>query len=283
MGLCLKFNKIYVEISDICGLECRFCPITKGKRGIMPLGLFSKIAFECAKFTKLITFHILGDPLKIKNLNEYLLIAKKYNLKVEITTSGIYLNEFDFLLQEPIKQVNFSLDAIMEIESNIFREMALGRIFEFCKYKDSQNCDIFINLRIQNRKNPNHFELKKILKKAFQLNALEANTRIGKKIIITLKEPFLWSLNDVDSSNCGFCYGLLSHFGILSNGNVVPCCIDAEGEMILGSLKSQSLEEILNGNRAFRIRNGFKNHMIIEQKCLKCDYRKRFSKNIITK
>lgn len=279
----MRFDKIYVELSDICGLKCQFCPSTKGVRGIMPLDLFSKIALECAKFTKLITFHILGDPLKIKNLKEYLLVAKKYNLKVEITTSGIYVDEFDFLLESPIKQINFSLDAIMEVESKVFRDIAFNKIFEFCRYKDSSNNDIFINLRIQNRIDSKTLELKDILKQEFDLVDLNSNVRVGKKTIIVFRNPFLWNSNDnkSDTNNTGFCYGLISHFGILSNGDVVPCCIDAGGDIVLGNLKSQSLNDILYGNRALDMRNGFKNKVIIEQKCLRCDYRRRFNNNII--
>lgn len=250
----------------------------------MSLSLFSKIALDCAKFTKLIALHILGDPLKIKNLKDYLLIAKKCNLKVEITTSGIYLDEFDFLLESPIKQVNFSLDAIMEIESRESRDIAFNKIFKFCRYKDSINSDIFINLRIQNRTAPKTLELKNILKQEFGLPHLRSNIRVGKKIIITFREPFLWNLdNDKIASNKGFCYGLISHFGILSNGSVVPCCIDADGDIILGNLKSQSLDDILYGDRALSIRNGFKNKVIIEQKCLKCNYREQFNNNIVIK
>lgn len=276
----MKFNKIYIELSDICGLECSFCPIIKGVRGVMNLELFDKIASECKQYTKLITFHILGDPLKLKNIKEYLKIAHKFNLSVEITTSGVYLDNFDFLLNTPIKQVNISLDAIMEIKSKPLRDNAFKKVFDFCKYKDSSNSNVFLNLRIQNRINSKTVELKNILKQEFNLLDLKENTRIGKKIIIVFREPFLWNIDvekDFTINNKGFCYGLISHFGILSNGDVVPCCIDASGDIILGNLKTQSLKEILYSNRVKNIINGFKNGLIIEKKCLNCNYRIKFN------
>ena len=274
----MKFKKIYIELSDICGLDCSFCPSIKGRRGVMSLELFSKIALECSKYTKLIALHILGDPLKIKNLKDYLMIAHKLNISVEITTSGVYLDDFDFLRKSPIKQVNISLDAIMELQSQSFKKRALNRVFEFCRYKDSSNSDIFVNLRIQNRKSPQTAELKSVLKQEFNLLELDSNTRVGKKIIIVFRESFLWHTNKSDIvANTGFCYGLISHFGILSNGDVVPCCIDANGDIVLGNLNKDSLKNILYSSRVQRIINGFKNGIVVEKKCINCNYRMQFN------
>ncbi len=280
----MKFNKIYIELSDVCGLECSFCPTVKGKRGIMNLELFYKIVSECRKYTNLIAFHILGDPLKLKNIKDYLLIADTFNIGVEITTSGVYLNDFDLLLYSPIKQVNISLDAIMEIKSKAFRDERLNKIFEFCRYKDSSSSNIFINLRIQNRNNDKSMELKEILKKEFNLLSLDSNTRVGRKIIIVFRDVFVWNTNENNTINTnGFCYGLISHFGVLSNGDVVPCCIDASGDIVLGNLNKNSLYDILHGSRAQYIRNGFKNGVIVEKKCINCNYRIKFNEINISK
>ena len=35
----MRFEKIYIELSDICGLNCGFCPSVKGVRGAMSVAL----------------------------------------------------------------------------------------------------------------------------------------------------------------------------------------------------------------------------------------------------
>ena len=40
-----------------------------------------------------------------------------------------------------------------------------------------------------------------------------------------------------------FCYGLRDQFGVLCDGTVVPCCLDHEGDLALGNLFTQPLEE----------------------------------------
>ncbi|CAK00173.1 Molybdenum cofactor biosynthesis enzyme /related Fe-S oxidoreductase [Helicobacter acinonychis] len=61
--------------------------------------------------TPIITLHVLGDPCKLKNLNLYLNTAKRFSLKVDLVTNGVYLHDFETLLQDIIYQISISLDA----------------------------------------------------------------------------------------------------------------------------------------------------------------------------
>ncbi|WP_181646901.1 SPASM domain-containing protein [Helicobacter sp. 16-1353] len=275
----MKFQKIYIEISDICGLDCSFCPSMKNTRGKMPLWLFQKALKDCSSYTKLIALHILGDPLKMPNIREYLAIATNYNLNVEITTSGVYLNEFEFLLKSPIRQVNISLDAVMEIKSSHLRKQIFRKIFDFCRTRMESQSEVFINLRIQKR--AQNKELLNILQEEFKMPiSLDSNTRIGKKTIIVVREPFLWNLESAKSHHIkhtkGFCYALQTHFGILANGDVVPCCIDVGGNIILGNIAKDSIATIFNSNRTKSMIKGFKSGIIVESFCIDCSFRKQF-------
>lgn len=272
----MKFKKIYIEISDICSLNCSFCNTQKEKRGIMPLSLFHKAINEAKKHTKLITLHILGDPLKIINLKEYLDIAKNANLSVEITTSGAFLNDFNILLHQCIKQINISLDAIIELKN---ADELFLKILDFCDFKIKQNTKSFINLRIQKRLRNKAMLL--ILQERFQIQLAESmlskdnhRIKLGNKIIIDFRDIFLWKGNK-EATN-GTCLALDSHIGILSNGVIIPCCIDVEGSMPLGNIQTISINNAINSNRAKNMLNGFKSGILVESTCKTCDYRKRF-------
>ena len=74
-----------------------------------------------------------------------------------------------------------------------------------------------------------------------------------------------------------FCYGLGDHFGILSDGRVIPCCLDREGEITLGNiLEGDNLAEILASDRAEKIRQGFLARCAVEDLCHRCGYARRF-------
>nr|WP_269093235.1 SPASM domain-containing protein [Aliarcobacter butzleri] len=69
-----------------------------------------------------------------------------------------------------------------------------------------------------------------------------------------------------------------SHFGVLSNGDVVPCCLDKDAIINLGNIEDNSLKNILTSKRVKDIQNGFKKDTLVEELCQKCEYRTRFNK-----
>lgn len=68
-----------------------------------------------------------------------------------------------------------------------------------------------------------------------------------------------------------FCKALKKQIGILADGSVVPCCLDHNGDVILGNLLNQSLEEILTSPRACTMTEAFSHHTASEQLCLTCE------------
>ncbi|MBQ7333268.1 MAG: SPASM domain-containing protein, partial [Clostridia bacterium] len=101
--------------------------------------------------------------------------------------------------------------------------------------------------------------------------------RIRNKLHLEYGERFAWP--DINASDMGedvFCYGLSDHFGILSDGSVVPCCLDSDGVITLGNIFDGDIDEILSSPRAENIRRGFKNKKAREELCRKCGYARRF-------
>ena len=68
-----------------------------------------------------------------------------------------------------------------------------------------------------------------------------------------------------------FCKALIKQIGVLSDGSLVPCCLDHDGDVVLGNLLHQSLEEILASPRAQALIEGFKHHAASEKLCQNCE------------
>ena len=68
-----------------------------------------------------------------------------------------------------------------------------------------------------------------------------------------------------------FCKALIKQIGVLSDGSLVPCCLDHDGDVVLGNLLHQSLEEILASPRAQALIDGFKHHTASEKLCQNCE------------
>ncbi|WP_258238843.1 radical SAM/SPASM domain-containing protein [Arcobacter sp. CECT 8985] len=281
-------------MTNICNLKCTFCPPKIMPNATMSLEKFDELNLQLKEHTKELAYHIVGDPLVLSNLNDYLNISKKHNLKVNITTTANNINQkhYKALINETIKQINFSINSYNANSHKKSLDEYLDPILAFIKYAQENNHEYFINLRIWNlddNKSAKVFNEKVFNKinKTFntQINIDEVyknrpkNIRIDRKIFFNFDEYFNWPnlKNDFVSKN-GFCYGLDSHFGILSDGSVVPCCLDQNACINLGNINKQSIKDILRSKRVKNIQDGFRKNILVEELCQKCEYRTRFDK-----
>ena len=88
-----RFKRIYIETTNICNLNCSFCPKTKRKLQHMSIKDFKIIISKVKGYTDYVYFHIMGEPLNNPNLDKFLNICEEYKLKVNITTNGTLLND----------------------------------------------------------------------------------------------------------------------------------------------------------------------------------------------
>lgn len=283
----MKFNKIYIEITNICGLSCTFCPTKISKPQTMSLEFFDDILSQVKNYTKTITLHIFGDPLTLSNLEDYLNLIKAHNLKVEITTTGYFLTNFkpNLFLHPAIRQINFSLNSYNKNEMKVSLEQFMTPILNLCDLKLKNQIHNFINLRLWNldgSNSENDFNKKvfHILENHFKIKLenkkLEKQIRLENQILLHFDNYFSWPTLQSNILTDGYCQGLSSHFGILSNGVVVPCCLDGFGIINLGNIKDETLNNILNSEKSKRIIDDFNKNIAHEELCKKCTYKDRF-------
>jgi radical SAM protein with 4Fe4S-binding SPASM domain len=68
----------------------------------------------------------------------------------------------------------------------------------------------------------------------------------------------------------GYCSAALKTASILSNGDVVPCSIDYEGEARLGNIHDQTLGALLRAPRARQMVEGFRRCRVVDPMCQRC-------------
>jgi radical SAM protein with 4Fe4S-binding SPASM domain len=288
----MKFYRIYIELTNVCGLRCSFCPTKVLPNTTMDLAFFESVINEAKGFTREIACHVVGDPLTLPNLKAYLDIIDRYKMKAMLTTSGYFMKKHTFgtLFHPAVKQINVSLNAFNKNDTSITFEQYIQPILNLCHEKVKQKKELFINLRMWNldeamseaKFNQALFErLEKAFEVRLDLTALDPkekkSIRLANKVLLHFDNYFEWPSLHNKNYGHGTCQGLTSHIGILSNGDVVPCCLDHEAVMKLGNVKVQSLKEILDSKRASAMREGFKVGQCSEEMCLKCSYKDRFN------
>ena len=289
-----KFKKVYIEITNVCNLSCNFCPKTKRKYKFMNKEEFTYILNEVKPFTEHIYFHLMGEPLLNEDIEYFFEESRNKGLHVNLTTNGTLLSKVgDKLIKaKSLRQVNISLHSFEANKKTVELEEYLDNVTDFI-IKARENSDIICAIRLWNMDNDDlkgennlNKDILKMLEDKLKLDfslseKLQESNRIKlkDKVYLNMAEKFQWPDIKIDSLGENvFCHGLRNQIGILVDGTVVPCCLDSEGNLALGNIFERPLKEVLTGDRATNIYNGFSRRVAVESLCKKCGYATRFKK-----
>ncbi len=278
-----RFKRIYVEITNICNMNCDFCSKTNRIKKEMSVPEFSHVLDEIKEYTDYIYIHVKGEPLLHSNLDRILDLCTKNNIKVNITTNGTMLyKKLDIILKNNcVRQINISLhsfdgkednyiDNLMEAVSKLTKK-GVYIVYRFWTLKDNK-------LSLSNKKLldkiENHYKLDN---KMHKIILEKENIRIDNNTYINKGKEFCWpTLNNGIYSEKGTCIGLKNQIAILSDGTIVPCCLDAEGIISLGNIFQDSFKNIVNSKEVDSIINGFNNNKKIKELCKHCNFYETF-------
>jgi len=273
-----KYKKIYIEITNHCNLNCSYCSKTKRKKKYMSLEEFEMILQKIKGYTDYIYLHIKGEPLLHPNIIEFINLANDYQLKVNLTTNGTLLKKVSKKLGNcnNLNKINISLHSEQN-SKNYFEEI-------FDSIKDlSKNTTIVYRLWTLNNNQLDEKSTKIVekIKDYYHLSTKivekikkEKNINIYPQIYVDKDNEFEWpAINNHKS--CGYCYGLKTHIGILVDGTVVPCCLDAEGIVNLGNILKDDLEDIINSTRYKNLQKSFQDRNPCEELCKNCTFKER--------
>ena len=275
-----RFNKIYLEISNLCNLRCAFCPGTKRQPHRMTEAEFSAFLPKLRPFSDYLYFHLMGEPLCHPLLARFLELAGEAGFKVILTTNGTLLPKLqDILLSAPaLHKVNISLHAFEANDLAVPFSEYLRGCFAFGRAAGGSRI-IAYRLWNQGGADALNGEILDTMAEYFPRPwAVERRgTRVGQKVYLEYGDKFDWpDLTAADNGERVFCYGLRDQLGVLCDGTVVPCCLDHEGDIALGNLFETDLETILQTPKAKAIYDGFSQGKAAEELCRRCGYATRF-------
>jgi hypothetical protein len=269
-------KKIYVEITNVCNLRCDFCPPVARPPGFLSRERFGLILGKLAGKARILYFHVKGEPLLHPELGVFIDMAGDAGFEVHITTNGSLLPErIDELRgRSALRRVNISLHSIASVPETS-RESTRLAILEAAEILAREDSIRVVSLR------------------QWDSSAPDGNlVRLGAKINFHPAQRFVWPrLPDAaagpgaaaepeaaaDFGAKGFCLALRDQAGILLDGTVVPCCLDAEGGIPLGSIYGSGWDEIMASARARALYRGFSERKIVEPLCRTCGFRTRFA------
>ena len=268
-------KKIYLEITDICNLSCSFCHGTLREPRMMSAEEFSSITDKIRGRAEYLYFHLMGEPLMHPGLPAFISMASEKGFKPVLTTNGTLLPERGGeILQTPLYKINISLHSAEANPGRASKGYAEGCI-AFAKSAARKGVLTVFRLWNKGGLETNNGALLSVLKSGYpgEWEKTRSGYRLADRTFIEFGEKFDWpDAHAQKHEGEMFCYALRDQVGILCDGTVVPCCLDAEGIMALGNIHGSDLEAVLSSEKARKIYDGFSSHRASEELCTRCGY-----------
>lgn len=262
-----SLKKAYLEITNVCNLSCEFCPGTRRPQGFLTPEDFQLLAARLRPHTEYLYLHLMGEPLLHPQLGQLLQRAEGLGFRVMVTTNGTLLAQRGGILCESpaVEKVSVSVHSF---EGNRDRGELSHYLQQCIRFAGraagaGKRCALRLwNLDGADTVGANRCNaaILTALERAFPKPWIEGRrgTTLAPNVFLEWGERFEWpDLGVQETGGRHFCYGLRDQVGVLWDGTVVPCCLDHEGDIPLGNLYRQTLEEILNSPRARAIYDGF--------------------------
>lgn len=263
----MRFKKVYIEITNGCNLDCDFCIGNTRKKSFLSFDEFKIILDKLIGYTSFLYFHVLGEPLLHPEVNKFIDYAFSKGFFVNITTNGYLI---DRLVSKNVRQVNISLHSYNE-RYLVSIDDYLNKICDCISRYDNT----YFSLRIWLNNDFSNYMFSFFLKRynldesIRDLDGLE----IKRNVYFSKFHEFIWpDLKNDYYCDKGKCYGLIDHIGILCDGTIVPCCLDSRGDMRLGNIFLDGIEDVLKKERVLKMIQGFKQNKKCEELCKHCSF-----------
>lgn len=278
-------KKAYVEITNVCNLRCAFCPGTHRAKRAMTPDEFALVLDQLRTRVSYVYLHIMGEPLLHPRLGELLALADERGMKVCVTTNGTLLAEqADVLLQaDALYKVSVSLHSVEENGGDPAEARGyLESVWSFAARAAAKGVIVALRLWNEGAADRGNGAILDFLRgKTGRSDWPEPRShsfRLAENLYLERETAFEWPDLGASEAPTEFCRALREQLGVLADGTVVPCCLDHEGDLALGNLFDEALDDILAKPRARAILDGFSRRTPAEELCRRCGYALRFNR-----
>ena len=268
-------TRCYLEITNICNLDCLFCPKTDRTKHRLSMEEFEMLTDKLRGQIKFLYFHLMGEPFLHPHLSDFIQIARRKDFVPVLTTNGTLLAKAQGVIDAHPHKIQISLHS-HEGNAKEHPEEYIRQVMTFAQEAASKG--VLIVLRLWNQggyDSTNDYILDLIAQyQPRPWTQRHDGWKLAENLYIEYDRMFEWP--DAEHSEYEeadvFCYALRNQIGVLVDGSVVPCCLDHSGDITLGNLFEQSLDEILASPRAKALYDGFTQHVATEPLCKRCGY-----------
>lgn len=267
-------KKAYIEITNVCNLSCAFCHGTRRAPRLLPPEDFRLFAEKLRPLTPYFYLHVLGEPLTHPALDAILSVCDGLAAKVTLVTNGMLIEKAGvLLLTHPcLYKTAFSLHAF---DPNFPHGDPEGYLSPILAFARAAAPGVIVVYKFWNGGAPGKSDpyfYRRLRETYGDFTPARNGYRLAENVFLDAADRFSWPDLTADETPPAFCIALRDQLAVLSDGTVVPCCLDADGAIPLGNLYTDDPAEILRSPRARAIVDGFSAGRPTEDLCRRCGF-----------
>lgn len=250
-----------VESTSVCNLRCVFCPYDEmtRKKGHMSLAEFERfLSAQCGHVSSL-GLHHFGEPFLNPELPGFVEVCAVRGVRTTVSSNMTRTNEeiARAVLQAGLSRLIISIDAVrpetyagLRVRGDFLDVVANTRMFG--RLKTDLGADCFVEVQFivtpeNSHERENFSQIWQGTPGINQVTIRDERTHAGQRV--------RHGSYVVRSGTRQPCRYLWESVVILRNGDVVPCCKDFDGKMVLGNVfEKDTLASIWNGERMTALR-----------------------------
>ena len=270
-------DRCYIEITNVCNLSCDFCPKHNRAERRMTAQEFDLITDKLRDRAVFLYFHLMGEPMLHPLLPDFIRMAREKGFKTVLTSNGTLPLRAMRLLSSLPHKVQLSLHSHESNGKGILAEY-IDKVMQFAIPAAEQGTCVVLRLWNQGGRESENEQVIQLLEKYVQKPWHERpdGYRLCDNLYLEFDRKFNWPEVELPTQESRrgadvFCKALHKQIGVLADGSLVPCCMDHNGDITLGNLFTQSLDEILDSPRAKAMTEGFSHHRATELLCRNCE------------
>lgn len=266
---------VMIDPASVCNLKCLFCPTgdaqliksTGRYQGLLSEAIFAKLIDGISEFkdpVKVLRLYKEGEPLLNKNFIDFVKLARSSrNIKrIDTTTNGLPLNpDLNYELSvSGINQINVSVNGMSDetyfrlTKKRVNTRELFSNIVDLCKKCAETGVEVYVKAIREN------------LSDAEQKEFVEYFSQHAQRIYFEGLQPN-WPNFEFDYITPEYTTG---HYGqplenrdvcpfifymmvVNADGSVSACVQDWQHEMIMGDLRTESLDKIWRGEKLYEL------------------------------
>lgn len=216
---------VYIELTNCCNFNCKFCSVSDKKNNFISIELIKKILNELKKNNIYDVYYTGGEPMLHPSFKEIIEYGSKLEFRQTVLTNGSLIKKYEKILDK-IMCVCVSLHGEKKVHNLLTNSNDYDNLISNINLAKKYT-NIKINYTVM-RENQQISQMKKILTYANKNNievsfAKYNNIGIGKKNDCTIKiEDFVKTLDEL--KNQGYNFGV--------NDCITPCLLEDKYEYL---------------------------------------------------